>query len=1217
MENLGTCQAFKRWHWQKIEKTMRVFVICMCFFSFGLSAETLAQSEKVRLNVKDATLETVFNEIQRQTNLAFLFNHELVADLGTLSLNVNNVSVEEVLNDLFEGTGLTWSLTGNLIVVKEQQEALPQQQVQLMTITGTVKDAKGMSLPGVAVIVKGTTIGTATDINGKYSLSLPAADYTLVFSMMGMKSHEEVVGDRTVINVTLQEDIKQIDEVVVTGYQTISKERATGAYAIVDTKVLEQKPTANLSEALNGLVPGLVTQSSSVGEDARFIIRGKGTLQEDGEDTDPLIVVDGFAISGYAEGADPFSTINPNDVESVTVLKDAAATSIYGARAANGVIVITTKKGKGGNKLDISADAFWAVSSRVDLDYYFNMASAENQFRYVELLNHYNGISFMSDPYADPQYHKTYYSEPVRLLFELSKGHIDEATYEAEKARLIEAGNKGLWKDDLNEYLFRNQFHHQYNVALRGASDRMNYAFSASYDEEKGYLQGETDRRVLLNMSSSAKLTKNLTFDANINSMFTRNEDNGADFYTIGSSLSPWTRFVDDEGNFTHVSSNSVGTVYEPILDSLYNGNTPADWHYNPIEDLEYVNNQAKTVYFRAQGGLNYATTWGLNVSAKGQYEWRRYSTHQEYDPESYYVRDLYNTYSTLNPTTGLYDTYFPQGGIFTDGGHVYEAYNLRGQADYNWTKDAHALTVLAGTEILSSTTETTPSITRYGYNKYTNAVDATIDYETQAFTNIFGQAVTNPFETLGTLSSYEDRFFSVYANAAYTYDDRYSVTGSFRTDASNYQSESQRDKFSPFWSVGASWLLSNERFLENSHWLNQLKLRASFGIAGVAAGKKATSSVTTVSTNPGTVLFPDGSNSIQARGNETLTWEKSRTFNVGMDFAMFGNKFSGSVEFYNRFSYDVLSNATVSSAIFGTDATTFNNAEVLNRGVEFSLSSDLPIAGDLRWQGVLNYAYNYNEVTKFSVQSDLTPSSIGYMEGYPTDAIVALKPVGYTEEGYVQLQGKDGTLETITTAATSHANELISRDLDESNWFYYIGQRTPKSNLSFSNYFTYKGLTLSFMITGRFGYYVNRGDQFSTNTNEAHFSKQLDKSFAVYDKGYINQDGYSAYPLYNDENAETLYSIMGDMYFSATLFSTNYIKGDHIRLNEVYLGYDLPQSVLAKQGVFSRVNVYAQAANLGLIWSKNGEMDPDYPVGNIKPMPTFTFGLKLAFKNW
>ena len=1209
MENLGTCQAFKRWHWQKIEKTMRVFVICMCFFSFGLSAETLAQSEKVRLNVKDATLETVFNEIQRQTNLAFLFNHELVADLGTLSLNVNNVSVEEVLNDLFEGTGLTWSLTGNLIVVKEQQEALPQQQVQLMTITGTVKDAKGMSLPGVAVIVKGTTIGTATDINGKYSLSLPAADYTLVFSMMGMKSHEEVVGDRTVINVTLQEDIKQIDEVVVTGYQTISKERATGAYAIVDTKVLEQKPTANLSEALNGLVPGLVTQSSSVGEDARFIIRGKGTLQGDAADSDPLIVVDGFAISGYAEGADPFSTINPNDVESVTVLKDAAATSIYGARAANGVIVITTKKGKGG-KLDISADAFWAVSSRVDLDYYFNMASAESQFRYVELLNKYDLMSFADDPYENPRYHRIYFPAPARLLFELSKGNIDEATYQEEKARLIEAGNKGLWKDDLNEYVYRHRFNSQYNVAFRGASEKVNYAFSASYNDEKSFLQKNDSRRMLLNLMTSAKFTKNLTFDVSLNSMFSHSNNNAA---SVGS-LSPWTRYVDDEGNFIHVSGDY--TIYEPILESVYEGKTPADWHYNPIKDSEYTNNYDKTVYFRASGGLNYATTWGLNLSAKGQYEWRRYATHQEYEPESYYVRDLYNTYSTLNPTTGLYDSYFPQGGIFTDGGHVYEAYNLRGQADYSWTKDAHALTVLAGTEILSSTTETTPSITRYGYNKYTNAADATIDYETPSFTNIFGETETNPFATLGTLSSYEDRFFSVYANAAYTYDDRYSVTGSFRTDASNYQSESQRDKFSPFWSVGASWLLSNEHFLENAHWLNQLKLRASFGIAGVAAGKKATSSVTTVSTNPGTAIFP-GSNSIQARGNETLTWEKSRTFNVGVDLAMFGNKLTGSVEFYNKFSYDVLSNATVSSAIFGTSATMYNNAEVLNRGVEFSLASDLPVAGDLRWLGVLNYAYNYNEVTKFDVQSQLTPSQLGFMEGYPMDVIIALKPVGYTAEGLVQLQGKDGTLETIESSATSHSQELISRDLDENNWFYYLGQRTPKSNLSFSNYFTYKGLTLSFMITGRFGYYVDRNDMFGTSFLSPYYTKQLDKSFAVYDEGYANQNGYSAYPLYNDDNVETLSSFRGDMSFSAGLFSTNYIKGDHIRLNEVFLGYDLPQGLLEKQGVFSRINVYAQASNLGLIWSKNGEMDPDYPVGNIKPMPTFTFGLKLAFKNW
>ena len=613
---------------------------------------------------------------------------------------------------------------------------------------------------------------------------------------------------------------------------------------------------------------------------------------------------------------------------------------------------------------------------------------------------------------------------------------------------------------------------------------------------------------------------------------------------------------------------------------------------------------------------MNYATGWGLNLSAKGQYEWRRYATHEEYEPESYYVRNLYNTFSAYNETSAMYESYFPQGGIFTDGGHVYEAYNLRGQADYTWTKDMHSLTVLAGTEILSSTTEITPSITRYGYNEYTNAVDATIDYVTAGFTNIFGKEVINPFNTLGALSSYEDRFFSVYANAAYSYDNRYSVTASFRTDASNFQSESQRDKFSPFWSVGASWLLSNERFMENVDWINQLKVRASFGIAGVAAGKKATSSVTTVSTDIGTTNFPE-SNAINARGNETLTWEKSRTFNVGVDLAMFNNKLSGSIEFYNKFSYDVLSNATVPAISQGIDKAMFNNAEVLNRGIELSLSSDLPVIGDLRWHGILNFAYNYNEVTKFALTSPLDPEEVGFVEGYPIDMILVLKPAGYTSEGYVQLLGKDGTLEAITSAETSHANDLVPRNLDENNWFYSLGTLTPKSNLSFSNYFTWKDLTFSFMITGRFGYYVERGDNFYIGANYANYTKKLDKAFAVYDAGYANQHSYSAYPLYNDENWQTLNTISNSMYPANLMFETNYIRGDHIRLNELYLGYDLPQNLLSRQGVFSRINVYAQASNLGLIWSKNGEMDPDYPVGNIKPMPTFTFGLKLEFKNW
>ena len=465
-----------------------------------------------------------------------------------------------------------------------------------------------------------------------------------------------------------------------------------------------------------------------------------------------------------------------------------------------------------------------------------------------------------------------------------------------------------------------------------------------------------------------------------------------------------------------------------------------------------------------------------------------------------------------------------------------------------------------------------------------------------------------------------------MYANVAYTYNDKYSLTASFRTDASNFQSESQRDKFSPFWSVGASWLLSREGFLSRTDWVNQLKLRLSYGLAGVAAGKKGTSSVTTVGVHPGHLTFTNNEsfNTIAARGNETLTWEKSRTFNIGVDVALFSNKLDGSIEFYNKYSYDVLAEATVPEISQGTSSVVFNNAEVLNRGVELSIGTNLPVVGDLWWNGTLNYAFNRNEVKKFDLKTDIPIANPGLIEGYPIDGILALKAVGYAPEGFVILEGKDGTREEVVSMTTSHFMDQIYRQngetVNSNNWIYYVGTSTPKSNLSFTNMFMWKGFSLSFMITGRFGYYVLRGDALAPlNLSAASYSKQLDESFRVYDKGYGNQTFYSALPLYNDDNYDIYKKEYGYAYTVNinSILTNYYIKGNHIRLNEIYLGYDLPKALLDRQGVFSRVNVYAQASHLGLIWSANKDMDPDYTVGNVKPMPLFTFGLKVNFKNW
>ena len=409
---------------------------------------------------------------------------------------------------------------------------------------------------------------------------------------------------------------------------------------------------------------------------------------------------------------------------------------------------------------------------------------------------------------------------------------------------------------------------------------------------------------------------------------------------------------------------------------------------------------------------------------------------------------------------------------------------------------------------------------------------------------------------------------------------------------------------------------------------MDQLKLRVSYGIAGVAAGKQGTSSVTTVAVYPGSLVYSgnEAFNTIAARGNNTLTWEKSRTLNIGADVAFFGHKLSGSIEFYNKFSYDVLANTTVPVISQGETSMLLNNAEILNRGIEFTIGSDLPVAGNLSWSGMLNYSYNHNELKKFGYTGPYMPVGPSYVVGHPIGSVGVLKAVGYTQEGYVLLEGKDGTRETIMDYNSSHVMDFVipreGETFNDSNWAYYLGTLAPTSSLSFSNQFSWKGLTLSFMITGQFGYYVSTTsfDSFSPDSrNSAAYSKRLNRALEVYDEGYTNQTSYSELPLYTDSNVDAFRS--GETY-SATIgaamyFKSSFVKGDHIRLNEVFLGYDLPENLLAKQGVFSRVNIYAQASNLGLIWSANGKMDPDYPVGSLKPIPVFTFGLRLGFKSW
>ncbi|MDR0795336.1 MAG: SusC/RagA family TonB-linked outer membrane protein [Tannerella sp.] len=1135
--------------------------------------------------------------------------------------------------------------------------ALAQNQV-----TGTVTDAAtGETLPFVTVMVKGTAIGTATSEQGIFTISVPNAESVLTFTFVGYEMLELRANVSRPMIVRMLLSATMLESVVVTGYQTISRERATGSYVIAGEDVLNKKPSGNISGALTGIIPGLITVSSDLNGQNRFLVRGRGTLRQTQVDQlpedyqlsmDPLIVVDGMPIQGFTHSTlggagflntrDPFSTVNPNDVETITVLKDAAATSIYGARAANGVIVITTKKGKGAEKLNIRVDAFTSIGAKPDLDYAFNMASTENTIWYQEHLRTYypSYQNTWYNPYNYPNEPWAYYINDVArdMLEHYERGNI--ATLQELRARQAEMIARGdQWKKDLNKYVYRNSVNQQYSISFRGASEKLNYSLSAAYDNNNGYLIGNNNRRFLLNSINNYKLSERLTFNFGFNASLMNSTNNGINFNTLRNSISPWSRLVDENGNFIHIASKDIQfpgggmipggatTVYEPVYRNLYDGKMPANWFYNPVKDRDCMDNTAERLTARLTGGLDYKITDDLKVNVSGQYERNQYSQHSLFRSESYLVRNYNNRFSTFNPATGVYASNFPKGGIFNNRGDLYVGYILRGQVDYSKNFDKHDIAVIAGTEVISSTHSNNPVLWRYGYNENTKAVSTALDYVTQQI-NMFGTRVNSPYAAPGTLVIHEDRFFSAYANAAYTYNNKYTATASFRTDASNYQSKSMREKFSPFWSVGASWILSREDFMNGIDWVDFLKLRTSFGEAGLAAGKGLTATVTTLGNVNGDVYSNyEPRTQVSVRGNPTLTWEKSRTFDAGVEFRLWKNKLYGNFSYYNKYTYDVLTNASVPIISQGTGTATFNNAVISNKGVELSLGSRMNITKDFAWNGMFNLSFNKNEILKYNVFNTLLRPD--YYPGYAMNSIWVYKAVGYTPEGYIILQGKDGTKEKVINRDATHLYDPINgaagQTLEAYNWIYHLGNsdKTIPTHIGITNTFTYKGFTLSCLLTGKFGYYVASGEIYDTRQDVASFSKALDRAIKVYKTGYDKHPAYAGMPLWTDANKDVFNAGSTWMYYSNLVNNVDqaYIKGNHVRLNEIYLGYDLPNNRLGNFGKYIHsINFFVQARNLGIIWAANNlNIDPDYLLTTsltahnpIKPMKTYTFGLKF-----
>lgn len=1105
--------------------------------------------------------------------------------------------------------------SSNLMFDDKNRVELMQNQSKKYA-TGVVKDADE-NLPLMGVTVKNITSNSyaTTDNDGVYSIEAKRGD-KLSFTFIGMIVQEITLGESMINNISLKSDNIALEDVIVTGYQTLSRERVTGAFSKIGVEDVSNRVMTNLNQVFSGMTTGV-----EVKPDGALVIRGKSTVYGD---SSPLVVVDGFPINGQ------FASINPNDVLSIDILKDAAAASIYGSRAANGVIVVTTKKAKSSDKLSVSVNSFVRFGEKIDLDYALDYANSKDHVEFSE--RYYKFISPYSTVVNSTGHSRFTLDESMTNIQELKRGAITQQQYDSRRADLMTMD----FKDQYEDYLLRNMLLQQHNIGITGASEKNSFRLSMMFENDKTSYAYNNNNKFIVNLANTYNFSNNLSYTVSFNARLEDGENNGTKTSDMHLFTTPFTQLLDSDGEY--VPMTGPGVVYTPFI-SMYQDKMPYDMTFNILQEVRERKLTNSVFDVRFQNRINWKIIEGLNFSGQFQYERTSARDEQIYNENTFYTRNILNQISKINPVTGKYESYFPVGSIKSDQSSLYEAYTTRAQLDFNKIiKEKHNITALIGQELMYGDLLRYKDGYVFGLNErsmmapafnYAPLSNAYTFFDTGMGTNgiiPYPGLMRSPTYRDGTIfkeSLQSDRYFSAYFNSAYTFDDKYTASLSLRTDASNFVSDKVRNKFSPFWSVGLSWNIKRETFAKNYDWLDRLLIRTSYGESGIAAGKTTTSSLTTItSRTPNSSMNYEPINAISSRGNPSLTWEKSRTFNAAFDFSVYKNILYGSVDFYNKLTYDLLSPVKVSYLKQGTSSIIMNGGEVRNRGVEISLNSDINIKRSVRWSNNLNLTFNGSKVLKYDYASDILEAFTGfsseqtYQVGKPMDRVYAFK-LGYSPEGFINVIRKDGSTLTVDVPANNPVGFAPytlkpGESADDNEYLYYQGVLTPKALFGYSTSVKYKNFTLMAVLSGKFGHVFNRGDDTAIRGfNQINYRKSIGTSWDEGDP----QEPFIGRPWPNATTAPLLSSSWQYSWYANLIAPSTYMieKADHIRFEEIYLGYDLPVIIGSGQYNF---NIYTQVKNVGMLWTANSKgIDPDYIRGrSVKPQRLFTLGLKLNF---
>jgi TonB-linked SusC/RagA family outer membrane protein len=1189
--NLGIPLGYVR----KLMLIMRLTTVLLIASMMQVSAASYAQ--KISLKEKNASLEHIFNKIRLQSGYDFLFNRNLLKKAKEVTINIKDVSLQEALNRSFFGQPFTFMIQEKTIIVKEKEASILDRISSVFSnidVKGLVLGEDGNPLPGTTITVKGSNRFVMSNDKGEFNLDNVSDQAILVITFLGYEKLE--VKAQANIAVAMKLASSKLEEVNITyntGYQKISKERATGSFSKPDMEVFRKRTgSMDIMSRLDGLVPGLTILngpgneygSDEKGRTQRALVRGKGSVRTN---TEPLYVVNGMIVEN-------FSTINPDDVEDITVLKDAAAAAIWGVRSANGVIVVTTKSGAKDKKLSINYSGYVNIQGRPDRDYLHLMNSSQFIQTAKELFNQPRYPAYSPFRFVAPH---------EQILYDGKAGLIDANTVNAKLDSLARIDNTS----QLNELWSRNAITNNHTLSIGGGSQLYSAYTSVSYTNDRSNRPGQKSETYRLNLNQTFNPTKFLTF-----TLFTALNNSiskGDNSPTVEADVLPYQLFKDGQGN--NITMNYIQAI--PDADR-------ADWEarsrinldYNPLDERNYGFNDANRTAINIIGGVDLKLFKGLSFQGNYGIQKSPGTTHNYNDHTSFSSRRQLVGLTVAPTVDDIPIYYIPEyGGTYSIGESTQKNWTARNQLLYNSRvrQGKDFVSVQLGQEASEQHAYGTLSTLRgYDLDKQTYAlldyamlkkgISPTVPYGDR------GGLSEAPFSTTDRIS----RFSTLFALFSYTYDGKYSLDGSWRADRNTLVGGASSSQNKPIWSIGAKWQIIKEPFMRNFTWLDDLGIRATFGMTGNSPGVNASSSKDVLELENYNSIPGDGAY-INTPANRNLNWESTRTINIGINFAVLKSRLSGGIDVYDRNTTDLL--ATVLRNPFsGVRDATGNLGELSNKGLEISLTSQNIQSRDFNWTTTFNFSYNYNKLVSYEVVPIELLSAMGkvnstYYIGRSMSSLFAYQYAGLDNVGDPLVRLNDGTVTKDRSVA----------QLDD---IVYMGTTIPKFNGGLSNTVSYKDFSLTANLSYNFGHVMRKEtvDFFTGRLSgvEGSFSGNLSTLFLDRwknpgDELVTNIPRYVANGSDN-ANRELSYYTLGD---------ANVVSAAYVKLRDVSLSYSLPSSVARTLHIGS-ARFFVQATNF-LVWTANKDgIDPEYASlsGGGRSLPpykhSFSLGTNISF---